>query len=91
MNPPEPILTVVFFSALAAAAAALGTVPAAFPGGTRPSWMGCMTTLASGLMLGSGYILMAEVIGGALPLPPILGAAFGVAYTFWTHRLSGTE
>lgn len=87
----DPILVVLFFSALAAGAAALGAIPAALPGGIRFSWMGCTVALASGLMLGAGYVLMAEVIREGSPLPPVLGAALGVAYTFWTHRFSGSE
>ncbi len=87
----EPILTVLLFSALAAAAAGLGVLPAARPGGLRLAWLGYAGALASGFMLGAGYILMAEAIGGAPPLPPVLGAVLGVAYIYLTHRFSGTE
>ena len=53
--------------------------------------MGSSVALVSGFMLGAGYVLMAEAIRQGSPLPLVLGAAFGVAYTFWTNRFSGSE
>ncbi|MBT3434667.1 MAG: ZIP family metal transporter [Nitrospinaceae bacterium] len=91
MDAYDPILVVLLFSVLAAGAAALGSLPTILPGGMHFSWIGSSLAIASGLMLGAGYVLMAEVIKEGSPLPPVLGAALGVAYTFWTHRFSGSE
>ncbi|MFC1491458.1 ZIP family metal transporter [Nitrospinota bacterium] len=91
MIPSDPILTVLLFSVLAAAAASLGALPVARFGALTTSWLGGTNALASGFMLGAGYILMAEAIGGTSPLAPVLGAVAGVAYTYWIHRFSGSE
>ena len=46
--------------------------------------------MASGLMLGAGYILMAAALD-ASTLPVVLGGVLGVVYTYWTHVYSGTK
>lgn len=87
----EPILSVLLFSAAAAAAAPLGVIPFAILGRVPIPWLGGAFSLASGLMLGVGYILMAQGLLGEGALAPILGAVVGVGYTWWTHRFSGNE
>jgi ZIP family zinc transporter len=85
----EPVLTVLIFSALAAAFSAAGVLPFYFWAELPLRQIGWAYALASGLMLGAGYLLMVEGLVGR-GLPVILGGGLGVAYTWWTHRYSGT-
>jgi ZIP family zinc transporter len=87
----EPILTVLLFSSAAAAAAAIGVVPFVILGNVPILWLGGAYALASGMMLGVGYILMAEGLMGQAAVAPILGAVVGVAYTWWTHQFTGNQ
>ncbi len=87
----EPILTVLLFSTAAAATAPFGVIPFAILGTVPVPWLGGAFALASGFMLGVGYILMAQGLLGQEALAPILGAVLGVAYTWWTHRFSGND
>lgn len=85
----EPILTVLLFSVAAAAAAPFGVIPYTILDKVPLPWLSGAYALASGFMLGVGYILMAHGLLGQEALPPILGAVVGVGYTWWTHRFSG--
>ncbi len=87
----EPILTVLLFSSAAAAVAPVGVIPFAILGRVPIPWLSGAYALASGFMLGVGYILMAEGLLDREALPPILGAVVGVGYTWWTHHFSGNE
>lgn len=87
----EPILTVLLFSTAAAAAAAIGVVPFFILGNVSTLWLGGAYALASGLMLGVGYILMAEGLMGQAAVAPVLGAVGGVGYTWWTHQFTGNQ
>ena len=86
----QTVLIVLLFSSLAAGSAALGVLP--FRSGRRVPLraIGLAYGLASGLMLGAGYILMAERIAQAV-LPVIVGAGLGVGYTYLTHRYSAKK
>lgn len=86
----EPVLTVFFYSSLAAVVAALGALPFGFSKRLDPAWVGSAYALASGLMLGSGYLLIADGLKTA-PLFTLLGGGAGVAYTFWTQSYAGTD
>jgi zinc transporter, ZIP family len=86
----DPVLTVLLYGALAAAAAALGALPFAFGGGPRPWVVGAAYALASGFMLGAGYLLMTEGLK-TRTLLSVLGAGLGVVYTWWTQRYPGTD
>ncbi len=88
--PTEPVLTVLLFSCFAAACSALGAVPFAFGGGPPRSVIGAAYALASGLMLGAGYLLMTTALE-RMTLPAVLGAGAGVAYTYWTRTYLGIE
>lgn len=88
--PNDPILTVLLFGSLAAAAAAVGAVPFGFGRVPRQAWIGVADALASGFMLGAGYLLMSERLGPAT-LYTVLGAGGGVAYTWWTQIYPGTD
>ena len=54
----DPVSTVLLCSSVAAATAALGVLPFAFPKKVRLGWIGGAYALASGLMLGAAYLLM---------------------------------
>ncbi len=86
----DPVLTVLFFGALAAGAAALGALPFAFGEGPRGEWIGAAYALASGFMVGAGYLLMREGLRTE-GLFVVLGAGLGVAYTWWTRSYAGLE
>ena len=88
--PTDPVLTVLLFGALAASAAALGALPFAFGRRPRPTWIGGADALASGFMLGAGYLLMSEGLEASTPFT-VLGAGIGVAYTWWTQTYPGTH
>ncbi len=88
--PTNAVVTVLAFSTFAAVSAAIGALPFHRHGRTPVAWMGLAYALASGLMLGAGYILMAEGLLHAT-WRVILGAWLGVGYTYWTHAYSGTK
>ena len=86
----EAVLTVVLFSSLAAGLAGLGALPYCRGASVPVRWVGWAYALASGLMLGAGYVLMADGLGRAT-LPVVLGGGLGVAYTYWTHAYTETK
>lgn len=90
VDPNQNVLLVLLFSTVAALLAATGALP--FIGRTTvpAQWGGFSYALASGLMLGSGYILMVEGLG-LTTLSVAVGAVLGVVYTYWTHVFSGTR
>lgn len=86
----DDTLIVLLYSSIAAAAAALGVVP--LIGRTRIPTVaiGWANALASGLMLGAAYLLMAVSLD-YVPLHGGLGAALGIVYVWFTHAAAGTE
>ena len=86
----DPVLIVLLFGALAAGASALGAVPFAFGDGPRPWVLGAAYALASGFMLGAGYLLMSEGLE-AEAIFAVLGGGLGVLYTRWTQSYPGTD
>ncbi len=82
------VLTVLLFATLAALAAVLGTLPFHRSRPVPDIIVGFAYALASGLMLGAGYILLTAGLERKT-LPVLAGAGLGVMYTFWTHRYSG--
>jgi ZIP family zinc transporter len=88
--PTEPVLAVLLFSSLAALLAVLGVLP--FTAGRRPGavWVAGAYALASGLMLGAGYLLMSHGLErGAASV--VAGAATGVLYAWWIKRYTGAH
>lgn len=95
-----PILAVLGWTALSAAASALGAVPAALfgAGGRRAlpaAWIGWANALAAGMMLGAAYALAETGRGGpsgleVQALPAALGAVLGVLFIYATHKALGT-
>lgn len=88
--PADPVLIVLLFGLLAAAAAAFGAVPFAYGRRPRQAWIGAAYSLASGFMLGAGYLLMSEGLEAETAFA-VLGAGAGVAYTWWTQTYPGTD
>ncbi len=86
----DPVLIVLLYGALAAGASALGTLPFAFGDGPRAWMVGAAYALASGFMLGAGYLLMSEGLE-AEAIFAVLGAGLGVVYTLWTQAYPGTD
>jgi ZIP family zinc transporter len=86
----DPIITVIVFSALAAGMAGLGPLPFALFRQVSAYWVGTAYALASGLMLGVGYLLLFEGIARA-PMLATIGFTGGAVYTFWTQAYSGTD
>lgn len=89
MTTPEPILTVLLFSAVASLAAALGVLPHVLRGPTPAAALGLANALASGLMIGVAYMLLTAgldegVVRGAV------GALLGIAFVRLTHAVTGT-
>ncbi len=89
MGPTDPILTVLLYSSLAAATAGLGVLPFVFRDSVPQSWVGSAYALASGLMLGAGYLLMQEGLRRS-PVWTVVGFGLGAVYTFWTQAYAGT-
>jgi zinc transporter ZupT len=85
----HPVLVVLFYTSLAAASSAFGVLPFHRLDRVPLRAVGFAYALASGLMLGAGYILITEGLGRAT-LPVLIGAGLGVAVIYWTHSYTGT-
>jgi len=85
-----PVLIVFLASSLAALFSALGALPFRKGRSLPKNQVGLAYALASGLMLGLGYILLSEGLNLSV-LPVILGTLIGILYTLWTHAYTGTK
>ena len=89
MTTPDPILTVLLFSAVASLAAGLGVLPHILRGPTPGIALGWANALASGLMIGVAYMLLTVGLAeGALR--GAIGALLGIAFVRVTHAVTGT-
>lgn len=86
----EPVLNVLFYSALAAGLAALGALPFAVGGRPRSVWIGGAGALAAGLMLGAGYLLMERGLDRGT-WAAVAGGAVGVLYTLGARLFIGAD
>jgi len=86
--PREPVLAVLFISTVAAVFGALGALPFGMPRPPSRAVVGGAYALASGLMLGAGYLLLGRGLDRAT-LAVVVGAALGVAYTYAIQLYSG--
>lgn len=84
----EPVLVVLFAGTGAALLSGLGALPFSSER-SRPRLTGGAEALASGLMMGAGYLLMSEALDRR-ELLALLGAAFGVVYTYLVQAYAGT-
>ena len=85
----NPTLTVLLYSSIAAAAAALGAISPRGRTGLPASWIGWSNALAAGLMLGAAFMLAATAEHAPLSLAG--GAMLGILFTHWTHAVTGTS
>jgi zinc transporter ZupT len=88
--PNEPVVAVLLLSTAAALFGALGALPFGLPRPPARSVVGGAYALASGFMLGAGYLLVSRALDGTT-LGVLVGAGAGVAYTHWIHVYSGLE
>ena len=86
----NPTLTVLLYSSVAAAAAALGTVPLALRERIPVAWIGWANALAAGLMLGTAYVIVVAGLN-RMVLAGASGAFLGIGFIYWTHLISRTE
>lgn len=90
MSEPDPILTVLGYSTLAALVAALGAVPQALSGRLPLKVLGWASAIAAGLMLGVAYGLLYEGLPEAV-LQGSAGAVLGLLFVSLAHRLTGVQ
>jgi zinc transporter ZupT len=86
--PDEPVIAVLLISTIAAVFGALGALPFGLARPPSRAVVGGAYALASGLMLGAGYLLLGRALDRAT-IQVIVGAALGVAYTHWSQVYSG--
>ena len=86
---PDPTLTVLLYSSLAALAAVLGVLPLAIPGLPRLPAIGWANALAAGLMMGVAYTLLTTGLGGGLAQGAV-GAIIGILFVRTTHAITDT-
>lgn len=86
--PGEPVLIVLFAGLGAALLSGLGALPFS-TARSRPRLAGGAEALASGLMMGSGYLLMTEALDRR-ELLALFGAGLGVLYTYLVQSYAGT-
>lgn len=86
----DPLLTVILFSSAAALTAVLGVVPHATARSLRLPLFGWASAVASGLMLGVAYTLLAESLAIDL-LAGGLAAFLGMGFVRATHAVTGTS
>jgi zinc transporter ZupT len=86
--PDEPVLLVLLISTVAAVFGALGALPFGLPRPPSRGVVGGAYALASGLMLGAGYLLLGRALDRAT-VAVVIGAALGVVYTHAIQVYSG--
>jgi zinc transporter ZupT len=88
--PDEPVLLVLLISTSAAVFGALGALPFGLPRPPTGAMVGGAYALASGLMLGAGYLLLGRGLDRAT-VAVVVGAVIGVGYTHWIQVYSGVR
>jgi zinc transporter ZupT len=86
----DPILLVLLYSSVAAAAAVLGAAPFLWRPQLRSEWVGWSNALAAGLMLGAAYALMVNGVP-RIPVTGLAGVLIGVVFVNRLHAASGTS
>ncbi|NIP79566.1 MAG: ZIP family metal transporter [Gemmatimonadetes bacterium] len=86
---PDPTLTVLIYSSLAALTAVVGVVPQALVGPPSLKLIGWANALAAGLMFGVAYTLLTVVLPTGLAAGG-LGSLLGIGFVRLTHALTGT-
>lgn len=86
----DPLLLVLLYSTVAAAAAGIGALPYLWRPAPPVRWMGWSNALAAGLMLGAAYALMVAEVDRISPAG-IVGVVLGMAFVNRLHAASGTS
>jgi zinc transporter ZupT len=84
----QPVLAVLGLSLLAAVVGSLGALPFGLPRPPSSAVVGGAYALASGAMLGAGYLLLGRGLDRTT-IAVVVGAGLGVAYTHWIQVYSG--
>ncbi|RME70010.1 MAG: hypothetical protein D6776_12235 [Planctomycetota bacterium] len=87
----QPVSVVLAVTVLAAGAAALAALPAAFGRRVPALALGLGYALSTGLMLGLGFLLMQRALERTGGLLAVAAALFAALYTAWTHRYTGGD
>jgi len=82
----NPVLVVFIYGLITALATGLGALPFAFVGHISDRWISYANAIASGLMLGASFGLLAEGSGHGR-IETIVGANLGVLFIVATQRL----
>jgi zinc transporter ZupT len=82
----SPVLVVFIYGSITALATGLGALPFAFVGRISDRWISYANAIASGLMLGASFGLVAEGSGHGR-IETIVGANLGVLFIVATQRL----
>ncbi len=90
MSELDPILVVLLYASIAAAAAAAGVLPLLRRARIPTVTIGWANAIAAGFMLGAAFLLMAEAFYGRA-LPAGLGAVIGIVFVWFMHAASGTD
>lgn len=86
----DPVLLVLVYSTVAAAAAGIGTIPYLWRPTAPTWWVGWSNALAAGLMLGAAYSLMVAEADRISPVG-IVGVLLGMVLVNRLHAASGTS
>jgi zinc transporter ZupT len=86
----DPILLVLLYSSVAAAAAGAGAVPFLWRPQLRSEWVGWSNAVAAGLMLGAAYALMVTGVP-RIPASGVIGVLLGLVFINRLHAASGTS
>jgi len=83
----EPVLVVLLWSGIAALTSMFGVVPLLGRPHVPLVWLGWSNAAAAGTMMAAAFLLAQAGLAGA---PQIfgIGAALGILFVWWTHRLS---
>lgn len=86
----DPMAATVIATVCAALASALGVLPFRKPDAVEPAGIAFAQALASGAMLGIGYLLLFEALALSL-VTVVLGGLAGIAYTLGVQTLAGVR
>jgi len=83
----NPTITVLLYSSIAAASAALGAVPLRWRDEIPTAWIGWANALAAGFMLGTAYVIVVAGLN-RMVLAGATGAFLGIGFIYWTHLIA---
>jgi ZIP family zinc transporter len=86
----SPVLLVFLYALITALATGLGAIPFAFVRRLSPQLVGWANAVASGLMIGASFGLVAEGTGYG-SVQTVVGGVLGVVFILLTQRLLGEQ